>query len=172
MKSCSFLQKAIYASPLGEMLMVGRGNELHGLWFIGQNHFPKNHEQWEDAPKEAPFVIATFQWLDNYFSGRYISPSSDLKFQGTPFMQAVWQELLLIPYGTTTTYTYIAQRTALRLGRAYPAIRAVSTAIGRNPISLIVPCHRVLGSDGRMCGYAGGLERKITLLTLEKTTLC
>ena len=140
---------------------------MYGLWFVGQKRFPLGSEQWEDAPKDAPFLVAARQWLDAYFSGEHPTFQGRLKPQGTPFMQAVWQEMLLVPPATTTTYAEIAHRVAQRLGQPAPAVRAASTAIGRNPISLIIPCHRVLGTDGSMRGYAGGLDRKVALLTLE-----
>ncbi|MFC2487954.1 MAG: methylated-DNA--[protein]-cysteine S-methyltransferase [Alloprevotella sp.] len=167
MKSQLTFQKATYVSPLGPMLMAGNGNDLYGLWFVGQKRFPLGSEQWEDAPKDAPFLVAARQWLDAYFAGEHPTFQGRLKPQGTPFMQAVWQEMLLVPPATTTTYTEIAHRVAQRLGQPAPAVRAASTAIGRNPISLIIPCHRVLGTDGSMRGYAGGLDRKVALLTLE-----
>ena len=101
MKSQLTFQKATYVSPLGPMLMAGNGNDLYGLWFVGQKRFPLDSEQWEDAPKDAPFLVAARQWLDAYFAGEHPTFQGRLKPQGTPFMQAVWQEMLLVPPATT-----------------------------------------------------------------------
>ena len=151
-----------YDSPLGGMLLAADEVGLTGLWFGGQKYFadtlPQEHVQWE-----TPVLAETRRWLDVYFSGREPDFLPPLHPLGSPFRQAVWEVLLTIPYGETMTYGDIARR----LGRM-EAFQAVGGAVGHNPISIIVPCHRVVGSDGGLRGYAGGLDKKARLLRLEQ----
>ena len=155
-----------YASPLGDILLAGDGEGLTGLWFAGQKLAPA-------APDEAqtqmplPVFAEAARWLDIYFSGKAPAFTPPLHLRGTPFQRAVWTLLLSIPYGTTVTYGEIAARIAREMNLPRVSPRAVGGAVGRNPVSLIVPCHRVIGADGRLTGYAGGLERKRWLLRLE-----
>jgi len=149
-----------YRSPLGPLLLVRTANGLAGAWFEAQKHHPQ--------PFEAPFVDddpllgrAAAQ-LEAYFAGSATAFDLPLDLLGTRFQREVWRELLAIEAGATATYGAIARR----LG-APAACRAVGAAVGRNPVSVIVPCHRVVGSDGSLTGYAGGLERKTALLRLE-----
>jgi len=152
-------------TPLGAMQAAGEDNALRGLWFIGQKYFPLNTETWRSAP-DYPVFVSLRAWLNDYFARKQPKAAIPLSPGGTKFQAAVWKLLLEIPYGKTTTYGAIA--TALApAGKKAPA-QAVGGAVGHNPISLLIPCHRVLGADGSLTGYAGGLERKRTLLELEK----
>ncbi|MBR5076598.1 MAG: methylated-DNA--[Bacteroidales bacterium] len=150
-----------YDSPLGGITLAGSGDSLTGLWLAGQTHFAATlngrcEEGW------IPVFDDAFRWLDSYFGGYVPSLTPRLDLRGTSFQRTVWRALLDIPYGTTVTYGDIA-----RWLNSSP--RAVGGAVGRNPVSLIVPCHRVVGAGGRLTGYAGGLELKARLLELERT---
>jgi methylated-DNA-[protein]-cysteine S-methyltransferase len=149
-----------YASPLGSLLLVRTRDGLAGAWFEAQKHHPEPI----DAPvrDDDPLLRAAAAQLAAYFDGRLGAFDVPLDLVGTPFQVNVWRELLAIEPGRTCTYGDIARK----LGQA-TAGRAVGAAVGRNPISVIVPCHRVVGSDGTLTGYAGGLERKTALLRLE-----
>ena len=145
-----------YASPLGEIVLAGEGETLTGLWFRGQAHFTA-----PAAPVgDAPCFRAAALWLDRYFAGETPGPTPLLRPEGSAFQQTVWAKLLEIPYGQTRSYGDLAAE----LGSS---ARAVGGAVARNPISLLIPCHRVLGAGGRLTGYAGGLDRKRQLLSLE-----
>lgn len=149
-----------YASPLGRIILAGQDDKLAGLWFEGQRHCTLAAAP-EMKEHSLPVLKDACRWLELYFSGRDPGFMLPLAPAGTPFRIAVWQELLGIPYGTTISYGELAKR--LHCSSA----RAVGSAVGHNPISLIIPCHRVIGGNGRLTGYAGGLERKRALLTLE-----
>ena len=161
---------ARYDSPLGGMTMACEGEFLTGLWFDGQRHFEGMPEEaFVPSGADEPAVLAlTRKWLDSYFSGSNPGFTPPLKPEGTPFQQAVWRILLTIPYGKTITYGEIATTLADDRGGAKPSARAVGNAVGHNPISLIIPCHRVVGASGRLTGYAAGLDRKASLLALEQ----
>ena len=119
-----------------------------------------------------PFVEPTCRWLSAYFSRTSsLPPLPDLELRGTDFQLAVWRELFEVPFGQTLTYGALAARVAARLGRPSPAVRAVATAVGRNPVSILVPCHRIVGARGAVGGYAGGVARKLELLALEGVLL-
>ena len=143
----------MYHSPLGDIVLTSDGSALTGLRFAEAT----NGEQAQDIP---PLADAC-RWLDLYFSGARPDFIPRLAPQGTPFQQSVWGELLAIPYGHTVSYGYIAQRLRCR------SAQAVGGAVGRNPIALIIPCHRVIGSNGQLTGYAYGLDRKQWLLSHE-----
>ena len=165
---------AVIDTQLGKIQAAARNDALTGLWFVGQKYFPTGTESWLKEPAYPPFTSLK-DWLEAYFSGKKpgeSSPGDDspgakipLAPHGTDFQQAVWKLLLEIPYGKTTTYGAIAARLSSSGKRA--AAQAVGGAVGHNPISLIIPCHRVLGADGSLTGYAGGLEKKRALLELE-----
>lgn len=157
-----------YASPLGGITLAGNGQELTGLWFDGQKYFGKVQEYEEKA---LPVFTVTKRWLDLYFSGSVPDFTPPLRIETTPFRKAVWEILLTIPYGKTMTYGEIAEKIAAQRGMAHMSAQAVGGAVGHNCISLIIPCHRVVGTNGSLTGYAGGLEKKIKLLTLEKADL-
>lgn len=156
-----------YASPLGGILLAADDRGLTGLWFTeGQIHMGLGLSL--DAREHAsPFFDEARRWLDVYFSGRDPGFTPPLHLVGTEFRNRVAGLLLEIPYGETATYGDIARRLAAERGLAHMSCRAVGGAVGRNPVSLIVPCHRVVGSDGSLTGYGGGLERKAALLRLE-----
>ena len=155
-----------YNSLLGEITMVSDGTALTGLWFHGQRHFPVSFRPESDI-KEIPVFRLTDQWLDLYFSGTAPVFMPDISLKGTDFQMSVWSLLLSIPYGHTVTYGQLARQLEKLRNSSRISAQAVGGAVGRNPISLIVPCHRVVGSDGSLTGYAGGIERKRWLLALE-----
>ena len=162
-----------YDSPLGDITIASDGATLTGLWFDGQKYYAATLP---DAPLEKtdlPVFAETRRWLDLYFAGKcpYFTPS--LAPTGTPFRQKVWNLLLDIPYGKTTTYGEIANRIVetfheTSLHPIHMSPQAVGNAVGHNPISIIIPCHRVVGANGALTGYAGGLERKAWLLQIER----
>jgi len=153
-----------YASPLGDITLGSDGIALTGLWFDGQKRFPEELARAET--RDLPVFAETARWLDAYFSGRRPDFTPPLHLQASAFRVTVWEALLAIPYGETVSYGQLAATVAARLGRTVSA-RAVGGAVGHNPISLIIPCHRVLGADGSLTGYAGGIDRKRRLLALE-----
>lgn len=142
------------------MVATCKGNALTGLWFVGQRHFPENLSKIEEG--DCLVFDQTKVWLEAYFAKKPLPPLPDVAPQGTAFQQAVWAQLQTIPYGQTTTYGAIAKA----IGKPKGA-QAIGGAVGHNPISILIPCHRVLGADGSLTGYAGGLERKMALLELE-----
>lgn len=152
-----------YVSPLGGITLASDGEALVGLWFEGQKHFGEGLAG-EHMEKPLALFDQADRWLDLYFSGQAPDFTPLLRPRGTAFQKAVWQRLLAIPCGCTVTYGEIAASLDLPPGAA----RAVGGAVGRNPISLMIPCHRVVGADGSLTGYAGGIERKKRLLELER----
>lgn len=155
-----------YLSPLGGMTMASDGEFLTGLWFDGQKYFP-NAPGKELKAAELPIFALTIKWLDLYFAGEVPTFTPPLHAEGTPFRQAVWDILRSIPYGQTTTYGEIADRIARQENLPHMSAQAVGGAVGHNPISILIPCHRVIGADGSLTGYAGGIHRKRALLHLE-----
>lgn len=159
-----------YQSPVGNILLAADEIGLTGLWFEGQKYFAlyldKEHEE-----KELPIFKQTKRWLDVYFSGKEPDFSVPLHFTGTDFQNEVWEILYSIPYGTTMTYGEIAKQIAAKRGLKRMSAQAIGGAVGHNEISIIVPCHRVVGSSGSLTGYAGGIDKKIWLLTLEKVDM-
>jgi len=155
-------------TPLGPILMASDGIGLTGLWFEGQKYFSAGFDA--SAAVEAPDAFSEAdRWLDTYFAGSDPGPLPGLHLSGTEFQRRVWQMLTEIPYGTVATYGMLAERLARQTGRLSMSAQAVGNAVGRNPVSVIVPCHRVLGADGSLTGYAGGLWRKRSLLLLENS---
>lgn len=159
-----FMQR--YASPLGGLLLAADEQGLIGLWFDGARHFAANLPEAREE-KRTPILDETARWLDDYFSGGQPDFTPPLHLTGSAFRLRVWARLLEIPYGQTTTYGELAKR--LECGRM--SAQAVGGAVGHNPISIIVPCHRVVGTNGSLTGYAGGLDRKIRLLEIEQTDM-
>ena len=148
-------------SPLGRMIIAATSRGLAGVWFEGQRHLPET-ASWPEQPQHPVLRRAVVQ-LEEYFAGTRTTFDLPLDLQGgTAFQRSVWQALLAIPAGGTTSYSMLSQR----IGQP-AAVRAVGAAVGRNPLSIIVPCHRVMGANGALTGYAGGLERKAALLQLE-----
>ena len=155
-----------YSSPTGSITMASNGTALIGLWFDGQKYFAQTlSESYEE--KLLSVFEDTIKWLDIYFSGEIPDFTPELSVQSTPFRKAVWDILLTIPYGQTMTYGEIAEILAQQTGKKKMSAKAVGGAVGHNPISIIIPCHRVVGADGRLTGYAGGIDRKRFLLELE-----
>ena len=152
-----------YASPLGGITLASDGEALIGLWFEGQRYFGAGLAG-KQAEKPLPVFDQAERWLNLYFSGGKPDFTPPLRPHGTAFQEAVWRRLLEIPYGCTAAYGEIAASLGLPPGAA----RAVGSAVGRNPISLMIPCHRVVGVNGSLTGYAGGVERKKRLLELER----
>jgi methylated-DNA-[protein]-cysteine S-methyltransferase len=142
------------------------GEALTGLWFVGQKYYPADAGGWTEKPGAAVFA-ALGEWLAAYFAGENPPWNLPLAPRGSPFRQEVWGFLREIPYGQRTSYGAIAAGVAARQGLAAMSAQAVGGAVGHNPISLLIPCHRVVGADGQLTGYAGGLDRKKALLELE-----
>lgn len=162
------------SSPVGEItLATGDGRALTGLWLEGQRYFGgSSGEKLCPGQPDLPAFQCARDWLERYFAGeRPAMGEIPLAPWGTPFQRAVWDLLCQIPYGTVTTYGALAQLLARQLGRPVPAPRAVGSAVGRNPISILIPCHRVVGAGGSLTGYAGGLDRKRWLLEHEGADL-
>ncbi len=155
-----------YQSPLGEIVIASDDTAITGLWLVGQRHFDIELEGCI-ADKDLPIFDEVSHWLDIYFTGNNPGEIPAVHMNGTLFQLEVWQILQTIPYGKLITYREIAELIAKKRGITKMSARAVGNAIGRNPISILVPCHRVVGSDGKMTGYAGGIERKVKLLKLE-----
>ena len=159
-----------YKSPIGSILIAGDDAGLTGLWFEGQKYFARDLDG-QCVEKDIPLLVETRKWLDIYFSGSEPSFTPPLHMVGTDFQKAVWEVLLSIQYGKTITYGEIAEIIANQRGLAHMSAQAVGGAVGHNKISIIVPCHRVVGTNGSLTGYAGGIDRKIRLLTLEKADM-
>ena len=156
-----------YHSPLGTILLAADDTGLTGLWFEDQKYFAQGLDK-ETEEKEFSVFQTARRWLDVYFSGQAPDFQVPLHFQGTAFQKEVWEILLSIPYGETTTYGAIAKQLAAKRGLPHLSAQAVGSAVGHNKISIIVPCHRVIGADGSLTGYAGGIWRKEKLLVLEQ----
>ena len=156
--------QTVFTSPLGKLLLARTQAGLAGAWFEGQRHHPPQL----DAPHVAsdPLFERVANQLERYFGGSLQAFDIPFDLQGTPFQRDVWQALLAIDAGTTRSYGDIARQ----IGKPV-AVRAVGAAVGRNPVSILVPCHRVIGTDGSLTGYAGGIDRKVALLRLEAVRL-
>ncbi|MCH5197793.1 MAG: methylated-DNA--[protein]-cysteine S-methyltransferase [Oscillospiraceae bacterium] len=157
-----------YDSPMGTLLLAERNGKLIGVWMEGQKYFCSSlHEQMQDFDN-SPTLRQAKQWLDRYFTGEKPAIRElPLAPVGTNFQKEVWKILCEIPYGETTTYGEISKKLAVLRGLERMSAQAVGGAVGHNPVSIIVPCHRVVGSSGSLTGYAGGLQKKIWLLTHE-----
>lgn len=161
-RACGGFAETVCLSPMGMMVLVSDGEALVGLRF--DDGEAKNGET------DSPDVLkAAIQWLDDYFGGgRPSFGNLRLRLSGTPFQQRVWEEISRIPYGETASYGTIAKTVAAEMGVARMSAQAVGNAVGKNPIPVMVPCHRVVGADGSMTGYAWGIGRKQFLLDLER----
>ena len=160
-----------YDSPLGGITLASDGEALVGLWFDGQRHFAETLSEKATEHADLPIFAQTRRWLDIYFSDRKPDFTPALKMCGTPFRRRVWEILLTIPYGKTLTYGEIAGLIAFKTGTKSMSAQAVGGAVGHNPVSIIVPCHRVLGANGSLTGYAAGIDKKMRLLQLEGVDL-
>ena len=159
-----------YKSPLGDILLAADEIGLTGLWFEGQNYFadilPDEH-----IKQETEILRETKKWLDMYFAGEEPKFTPHLHPAGSEFRQTVWKILLQIPYGQTISYGAIARKMAELKTTSHMSAQAVGGAVGHNEISIIIPCHRVVGTNGSLTGYAGGIDKKISLLKLERTDM-
>ncbi len=159
-----------YQSPLGGITIASDGAALVGLWFDDQRFFAASPSP-EQEEKPLPVFEQADRWLNLYFSGRDPGFAPPVKLRTTEFRQAVCNIMLTIPYGRTMTYGKIAEIVARQKGVRHMSAQAVGGAVGHNPVSLIVPCHRVIGAHGALVGYGGGLDRKAALLALEHANL-
>lgn len=159
-----------YSSPFGGITLASDGEALTGLWFDGQKYFADTLSS-ENSEAYLPFFEQTVRWLDIYFSGNAPDFTLPLNMRTTPFRKAVWEIMLTIPYGQTMTYGEIAEKIAEQRGLDRMSAQAVGGAVGHNAISIIIPCHRVVGTNGSLTGYAGGIDKKIKLLALEKADM-
>lgn len=158
-----------YQSKLGNILLASDGENLIGLWFENQKYYLFKIDDELIENNDLKIFQKSKEWLDKYFKGIKVSPNElKLKPIGSPFQQEVWKILCNIPYGKTTTYGTIAKEIAQKQGKKSMSAQAIGGAVGHNPISIIIPCHRVIGSNGNLTGYAGGLNKKKELLKLEK----
>lgn len=157
-----------YKSPVGDILIASNENSIIGIWIDEQKYIgstlPKDMTEKDDVP----ILVEAKKWLDDYFAGKNPKLSRlSLDPIGGEFKQQVWKILLEIPYGKLTTYGNIAKEVAKRMGKDRMSAQAVGGAVGHNPISIIIPCHRVVGTNGSLTGYAGGIDKKIKLLEYE-----
>ena len=159
-----------YDSPIGGITLASDGTALTGLWFDDQKYFGDTlTEEYEET--NLPVFAKATEWLDIYFSGRNPGFIPPLSMRTTAFRRRVWEIMLEIPFGQTMTYGQIAAQIAKEKDLPHMSAQAVGGAVGRNSISLIIPCHRVVGTDGSLTGYAGGIDKKIWLLSLEGVAL-
>ena len=163
-----FIQR--YDSPLGGILLAADETGLTGLWFDGQKFFARDLPA-ERVEQNTPALSEVKRWLDIYFTGKEPDFMPPLHPIGSAFRRSVWDILLRIPYGQTTTYGEIARQLAEKQGRPRIAAQAVGGAVGHNKISIIIPCHRVVGTNGSLTGYAGGIDKKVKLLEWEHTDM-
>lgn len=155
-----------YVSPLGGITAASDGSALTGLWFDGQRYFADTlSDKYEE--KNLPVFEQTDRWLDIYFGGKAPDFTPPLLIKTTEFRRAVWEILMTIPFGQTMTYGEISEKISSQRGIAKMSAQAVGGAVGHNSISLIIPCHRVVGKNGSLTGYAGGIDKKLKLLELE-----
>ena len=159
-----------YSSSLGGILLAADEIGLTGLWFDGEKYFAGNLPA-EHAERQTPILAEAARWLDIYFTGKEPGFTPPLHPIGSPFHQSVWEILLQIPYGRTTTYGEIARQLAEKQGLEKMSAQAVGGAVGHNEISVIIPCHRVVGTSGSLTGYAGGIDKKVKLLELERADM-
>lgn len=166
------ISTAHYNSPLGDILLASKDNKLIGLWIEGQKYFLSSIKEEIQENFNDEVLLATKSWLDRYFNGQ--KPNIDelnLSPIGSDFRQAVWKILCKIPYGETITYNDIAKEIARQRKIKKMSAQAIGGAVGHNPISIIIPCHRVVGTNGNLTGYAGGIEKKIWLLRHEHVNM-
>lgn len=161
----------IYHSPLGEITLASDGESLIGLWFEKNRYFGEILTKETMTDDHLPIFEQADHWLDIYFSGKVPNFTPKLYVRGSDFRRRVCQILQAIPYGQTRTYKEIAAQIAAERGLARMSAQAVGGAVGHNPILIIIPCHRVIGTNGSLTGYGGGIERKIKLLELEKADM-
>ena len=166
------IYKTFYKSPVGEILIVSKDNQLIGLWLEGQKYYLANLKEEIKEKDDEEILVKVKNWLDKYFNGEKPKISElDLAPIGSNFAKNVWKQLCKIPYGELTTYGEIARKIAKKMNKNTMSAQAVGGAVGHNPISIIIPCHRVVGTNGNLTGYAGGIDKKIMLLEHEKVDM-
>ena len=166
------IYKSYYQSPIGKLLLASKENKLMGLWIEGQKYYLGNLKEELQENNTEEILVKTKKWLDRYFDAEKPEISElELAPIGSEFRKNVWKLLCKIPYGEITTYKSIAENVAKLMNRKQMSAQAIGGAVGHNPISIIIPCHRVVGADGSLTGYAGGIDKKIKLLKLEKVDL-
>ena len=162
------IQGTYYDSPIGRLFIAAKDEQLIGLWIEGQKYYLSSIKEKISIVEDSAILSQTRTWLDRYFCGECPDIHAlNLAPQGSDFRKQVWQILIDIPYGQTITYQEIAQKIAQQKGLQHMSAQAVGGAVGHNPISIIIPCHRVIGTNGSLTGYAGGIKRKLALLELE-----
>lgn len=159
-----------YHSPIGDILLAADTTGLTGLWFEGARYFANGLDS-EHKEQNLPIFTQTKQWLDTYFSSSIPDEMPPIHMTGSDFRLAVWQLLLQVPYGQTITYGALARKIEQQMGIPRMSAQAIGGAIAHNPICILIPCHRVIGTNGSLTGYAGGIDKKIKLLSLEKADL-
>lgn len=152
----------LYQSPIGEIILAAEDNKLVGLWFRAQKYECATVSGNEKQTDEREVLSSVCAWLDRYFAGEYAERCFEIAPVGSEFRRRVWAELLNVPCGATVTYAALGDRVHC------PSARAIGNAVGHNPISILIPCHRVVGKNGKLTGYAAGVEKKRYLLTLEE----
>lgn len=166
------IYKSYYQSSIGKLLLVSKNNKLIGLWIEGQKYYLGNLNEELQENNEEEILVKTKKWLDRYFKGEKPQISElELEPIGSEFRKNVWDLLCQIPYGEVTTYKNIAENMAKIMNKKQMSAQAVGGAVGHNPISIIIPCHRVVGTNGSLTGYAGGIDKKIKLLELENVNM-
>lgn len=160
-----------YSSPIGDILLASDEKAVTGLWFKEQKYFAATLDK-ENGQGETLVLKEAKLWLDGYFAGKRVDTTVPLAPKGSAFRQEVWKILMEIPYGEVATYGEIARRMAERMGRISMSAQAVGGAVGHNPVSILIPCHRVVGTDGSLTGYAAGTDKKKWLLELEGSHFC
>ena len=161
-----------YNSPVGKILIASKENKLIGLWIEGQKYYLSKLKSEIQEKKDEEILMKTKKWLDKYFSGEKPEIEQlELAPIGSEFRQKVWKLLCEIPYGEVTTYGKLAKKLAKSMKKETMSAQAIGGAVGHNPISIIIPCHRVVGTNGSLTGYAGGIDKKIKLLELEKVDM-
>ncbi len=161
-----------YHSTIGELTLACHNNSIIGLWIKNQKYYPNSLAENSILKDELPLFYDVKNWLDSYFSGQNPNILNlPLAPVGSDFSKEVWRIIKKIPYGETLSYGEIAKEISLKNNNKNVSAQAVGGAVGRNPISIIIPCHRVLGSNGSLSGYAGGIEKKIKLLQIEKVNV-
>lgn len=161
--------KHIIILLFGKLLIASKDNKLIGLWIEGQKHYLRNIKEELIENDEEEILVKTKKWLDRYFLDEKPKIEElDIYLNGTFFEKIVWELLKRIPYGEVTTYKELAIKVAKKLGREKMSAQAIGGAVGHNPISIIIPCHRVVGTNGSLTGYAGGIDKKVKLLEFEK----
>ena len=160
--------KSTYQSPLGQITIVSDEQTIKGLWFADQKHFGSQYDLQTMTVAETPVIMQVKNWLDAYFAGENpILDPTILAPEATPYRQQILNALMNVPYGQTTSYKELADKVASNTPGKRGSARAAGGAVGHNPISILIPCHRIVATNGALTGYAGGIDRKIALLALE-----